>query len=92
MTTPASEKPAAASNSDEWDLPEDRESLEKQVEELTATQAATVDRIKRLMAAERPFEGITFAPEIFEAQQEKLRLEVEIDIRRKRIRRLDMTF
>lgn len=43
------------------------------------------------MAAEDPGAGIFFAQEIFKAQQDKLRLEVEIELRRKKINRIRLT-
>ena len=44
------------------------------------------------MARENPREGVSFAGEIFAAQQDKLRLEVEIELRRKKINRLRLGY
>ncbi|CCO22836.1 hypothetical protein [Maridesulfovibrio hydrothermalis] len=46
------------------------------------------ERTRSLMAQENPSKGIFFAKEIFESQQDKLRLETEIDIRQKKINRI----
>jgi hypothetical protein len=70
---------------------------ERQIEELTAKlaslterKAAVEKRVRDLMAAEDCRAGITFAKEIFEAQQEKLVLTTEMDITRRRRKRLTM--
>lgn len=45
-------------------------------------------RTRELMASENPSEGIFFAKEIFESQQDKLRLGTEIDIHQRKINRM----
>ncbi len=47
-----------------------------------------IKRTKKLMLSEDPSEEIFFAKEIFESQQDKLRLEAEIDIRQRKINRI----
>ena len=47
-----------------------------------------MQKIIELRNQENPAEGKFFAEKIFALQQEKLRLEVEIDLRRKKINRL----
>ena len=69
----------------------------RQIEELTAKlaslterKAAAEKRVRDLMAAEDCRAGVTFAKEIFEAQQEKLVLATEMEITRRRRTRLTM--
>lgn len=64
------------------------EELSRQLAKLTECKAATVARIRELMAAEDVRAGKTFAKEIFEAQQEKLTLETEMEIARRQRKRL----
>lgn len=45
-------------------------------------------QIRHLMQSEKPSEGLFFAKEIFDQQQDKLRLEVEIELRQKKINRI----
>jgi hypothetical protein len=45
-------------------------------------------RIKALMAAEDPATGVFHAQEIFGLRQDKLRLDVELDTRRRQIKRI----
>jgi len=49
---------------------------------------ACVARCRELMAAEDPARGVFHAAEIFRLQQDKLRLEVEMELRRKKINRI----
>ena len=68
------------------DIPE----LERDMEKFKAMKAACEQSIKDFMAKENPKEGVVFAKEIFELQQEKLRLEVEAELRRKKINRIKL--
>ncbi|MDR3641270.1 MAG: hypothetical protein P4L39_08100 [Humidesulfovibrio sp.] len=54
----------------------------------TAERDACVARCRELMAAEDPANGIFHAAEIFRLRQDKLRLEVEMEFRRKKINRI----
>jgi hypothetical protein len=54
----------------------------------TAERDACVKRCRELLAAEDPAKGIFHAAEIFRLQQNKLRLEVEMEFRRKKINRI----
>lgn len=49
---------------------------------------ACVTRCRELLAAEDPAKGVFHAAEIFRLQQDKLRLEVEMEFRRKKINRI----
>lgn len=46
--------------------------------------------VKTLREQENPAAGKIFAQEIFQRQRDKLRLQVEVDLRRKRIARLKL--
>ncbi len=78
---------ASASNSDQTrDIP----ALQAQIEALTADKKAAEARVIQLRDSEDPAKGVFHNNEIFQAQQDKLRLETEIDIRRRRIRRIEL--
>ncbi len=49
---------------------------------------ACVAKCRELLAAEDPDKGVFHAAEIFRLQQDKLRLEVEMEFRRKKINRI----
>jgi len=53
---------------------------------------ASVTRCRALLAAEDPAAGVFHAAEIFRLQQDKLRLEVEMEFRRKKINRIRLGF
>jgi hypothetical protein len=61
---------------------------EAEMAAFAAERDACVARRKELMAAEDPANGVTHAAEIFRLQQDKLRLEVEMEFRRKKINRI----
>ena len=65
-------------------IPELEVEIETHKKELDLCQK----RIKKLMASEDPSQGVFFAKEIFDSQQDKLRLEVEIDLRQRKINRM----
>ena len=62
--------------------------LESEIVAFSRQQADCADRINKLLLTEDPTRGIVFAKEIFTLQQEKLRLEVEMQIRRNKINRI----
>lgn len=64
--------------------------LEAERAAFMSQQETVVAEIKRLREAEDPATGTYYAQEIFTLSQEKLRLEAEIDIRRRKINRLNM--
>ena len=53
-----------------------------------AERDACVKRCRELMAAEDPDAGIFHAAEIYRLQKDKLRLEVEMEFKRKKINRI----
>lgn len=81
----AEETRADASNS------EDMETLSKEAEAFRSTMSEVERKLRELRADEDFEAGRYHAQEIFELQQEKLRLEAEIDIRRRKINRLRMS-
>jgi predicted RNase H-like nuclease (RuvC/YqgF family) len=66
--------------------------LESEIESLLAAKKNAEEKVKELRDAEDVARGIVFAQEIFAFQQEKLRLEVEVELRRKKINRLRLGF
>jgi hypothetical protein len=72
------------------DLPQDVESLKAQIETLTAEKKAAEARVIHLRASEDPAKGVFHNKDIFQAQQDKLRLDTEIVIRRNKIRRIEL--
>lgn len=71
-------------------LSNDIPTLESEISELTERLARTEASVKELRNAEDPSRGIFHAKEIFEAGQEKLRLQVEIKVRSNRVNMLRM--
>lgn len=84
-----SRNPSGASASSSGS-PLDITALKAEIEALTADKKAAEARIIHLRDSEDPTKGVFHNQEIFQAQQDKLRLETEIDIRRRRIRRIDL--
>jgi len=64
--------------------------LEAEIEKLTKEMKEVQDRIRSLRDSEDPARKIFHHQEIFSSQQNKLRLEVEIDLRRKKINRIKL--
>ena len=62
--------------------------IESEIEQFKKDLELCVQRKKQLLQSENLSEGIFFANEIFEAQQDKLRLTAEIDIRQRKINRI----
>lgn len=61
--------------------------LEEEMRGFAAERDACVARCRELLAAEDPAKGVFHAKAIFGLQQDKLRLEVEMELRRKKINR-----
>ena len=64
------------------------EELAAAIAELTAKRDAAEKRARELLAAEDPKAGVFHAQEIFAAKQEKLALDTDIEIARRRRNRL----
>lgn len=62
--------------------------LEAEIADLEQDRAQSEHRIRELRASEDLKAGIVYAREIFQLQQDKLRLGVEIDLRQKKINRI----
>lgn len=62
--------------------------LEAEIVDFSRQQAECATRIRQLLFSEDPAGGKVFAKEIFTLQQEKLRLEVEVQFRRNKMNRL----
>jgi len=78
--------PAAGSSSE--DLEAEMAALSAEAEELAARQQAVTAEIRRLRESEDLAAGRVFAQEIFTLQQEKMRLAVEIELRRRKVNRI----
>jgi hypothetical protein len=72
----------------ETDIERQIEELAAKLAEVTERKVATEKRIRELMAAEDLRAGVYYAREIFEAKQEKLVLETEMEITRRQRNRL----
>lgn len=83
-----SKKPDGASASS--DLPRDIAALTAQIEALSAEKTSAMAKVRQLRDSENPARGIFHSQEIFQAQQDTLRLDTEIDIRRRKIRRIEL--
>jgi hypothetical protein len=66
--------------------------LEAEIAEFSRLREACLTREKELRAREDPAQDVFYASEIFELTRERLRLDVEIDLRRKKIRRRELGY
>lgn len=66
--------------------------LEQEIRIFQAEQAALQERIKTLLLNENPEQGQTHHEEIFHMQQDKLRMDTEIQFREVKLRRLKATW
>lgn len=69
-------------------LSDDIAVLEAQIAEFSLEMERTKQQIRDLMAAEDPATGLSHHKAIFQGQQNKLRLEVEIQFRQNKINRI----
>lgn len=83
--------PAPNDGSSSAELPGDIPTLQAQQQALAMQLEAVVATVRRLMAEEDPAAGKFLHKEIFQAQQEKLRLQVEIELRARKIRRIELS-
>jgi len=65
---------------------------EAELAEFTKERDESVKLCRELLAAEDPAAGVFHAAEIFRLQQNKLRLEVEMEFRRKKINRIRLGY
>ena len=71
-------------------VPEDAPGLKAGILRLTEAQRACIERLRAFLDAENPAQGIFYAAEIYALQQEKLRLDVELEFHRRKLARLEM--
>lgn len=72
-------------------VPDDIPALEDAIKVFASQREQVMQQIRDLRAAESRDSGAQSAQEIFMLQQEKLRLDAEIDFREKKIRRIRYT-
>ena len=84
-------KPNAASASANPPAPlsDDPAVLQRELEDLGREMADVELKIRDLRASEDFEQGFYLHEEIFAAQQEKLRLKVEVDLRKRKLKRLE---
>ena len=63
-------------------------SLEAEIRDFTSQRESCARKVKELLFSENISQGVVYAKEIFRLQQDKLRLQVEIDCRRNKINRI----
>lgn len=68
------------------------ETIEKEIDAFRNEQTAAQVKAKELLLREDPANGITFHEDIFRLQQDKLRLDTEIQILQVKLRRLKSTW
>jgi hypothetical protein len=74
----------------ETDIAREAEALEREMAAVAEKKTAAEKRVRELMAAEAPRAGVSYAQEIFTAQQEKLTLATQHEVLRRRRNRLLM--
>ena len=68
------------------------ESIKTEIERFRTEQAEAAATVKDLLRREDPARGITFHEDIFRLQQDKLRLDTEIQFLQVKLRRLASTW
>ena len=68
------------------------ESIKSEIERFRTEQAEAAAKVKDLLRREDPARGITFHEDIFRLQQDKLRLDTEIQFLQVKLRRLASTW
>lgn len=68
------------------------ESIKTEIERFRTEQAEAAAKVKDLLRREDPARGITFHEDIFRLQQDKLRLDTEIQFLQVKLRRLASTW
>lgn len=66
--------------------------IEQEIDDFRKEQAMAQAKAKELLQNEDPASGITFHEDIFRLQQDKLRLDTEIQILQVKLRRLKSTW
>ena len=68
------------------------ETIEREIDRFRAEQAAVQAEVLDFLRREDPAGGVTFHDDIFRLQQDKLRLDTEIQFLQVRLRRLKSTW
>ena len=68
------------------------ESIEREIENFRMQQARIQSEVQDLLRREDPARGVTFHEDIFRLQQDKLRMDTEIQFLQVRLRRLTSTW
>jgi septal ring factor EnvC (AmiA/AmiB activator) len=78
----------ASASSIKYDTDQEIDGLQCELEDFRRLHQEAEQRIRELRVTEIQDRSLSLAKEIFETQQEKLRLQVEMEFRRKKINRL----
>jgi hypothetical protein len=68
------------------------EAIERDIDRIRTEQAAIGSRVQDLLRREDPERGVTFHEEIFRLQQDKLRMDTEIQFLQVKLRRITSTW
>ena len=68
------------------------EAIERDIDRIRTEQAAIQARVQDLLQREDPANGVVFHDEIFRLQQDKLRMDTEIQFLQVKLRRLTSTW
>lgn len=68
------------------------DALKQEIETLKHEQTQTEARVRELLLSEVPSSGTTFHADIFRLQQDKLRMDTEIQFLKVKLRRLQSTW
>ena len=90
QTTDQTSGPRNNGNGNGVSTSEKIKAIEAEIKDLTRQKEDHEKRARELMEAERSNPGKFYAQEIFQHKQDKLRLEVELDWRQKRLKRLTL--
>lgn len=66
--------------------------LKREIDELKHEQTRTEARVRELLLSEDPSSGTTFHADIFRLQQDKLRMDTEIQFLKVKLRRLQSSW
>lgn len=68
------------------------EAIERDIDRIRTEQVAIQTRVRDLLQREDPANGVVFHDEIFRLQQDKLRMDTEIQFLQVKLRRLTSTW
>jgi hypothetical protein len=64
------------------------ETIEREIERIRSEQARVQAEVQELLRREDPVQGVTFHEDIFRLQQDKLRMDTEIQFLQVKLRRI----